>query len=146
VLFEFERASAGNPRLVQNGSITPVGGGAGVTWNLYQYYPQNEKPAGESAPYLYFKAVANQYIGTPTTITTPMAVNTLPYVDSTVSNQPSFVNPKSFQILCPGLDGKFGTYQKDGWPKYPHGTNYTTETSDDMTSFATGSTVNDDVP
>jgi prepilin-type N-terminal cleavage/methylation domain-containing protein len=143
VFYEFDKANPANPagaRLNYTAALAgPPAPGNGVTLNLYQFYCQNDRPVSESAPYLYFKAVAGLYTKDP-------FANTLPFADSTAASQPAFINPKSFQIICPGLDGKFGTYAASGWPQYPAGTTYKTETLDDMTSFATGSTVGDDVP
>ena len=73
-----------------------------------------------------------------------ITIATLPYADSTTSVT-SFVNPKSYQLLCPGMDGKYGVYAKNAWPQYPAGTNYdSTNGQDDMTNFTNGATVADD--
>ena len=137
---------------------TLTGGGvpsSGVTWNLYQYYPQNGQVAGVGAPYLYFKAVAGQYYTT-TAYTIPSVSptqTTLPYADSSTipggSTTPQgYMSPKTYQLLCPGMDGKYGMYSGTGLancPVYPAGTNYDQKNgADDMTSFTNGMTVGDD--
>ena len=70
----------------------------------------------------------------------------MPYADS---NTPStFINPKTYQLLCPGLDGKYGNYNGTAigsCPLYPAGTNYDSANGqDDMTNFTSGATVGDD--
>ncbi len=69
----------------------------------------------------------------------------------------AWMNPRSYQILCPGLDGFFspcssaaskggvyllGTESKDKngryAPIYPDGLNYGTNTQDDITNFSNG--------
>ena len=77
-----------------------------------------------SAPYLYFKAVA---AATPAT-----AVQGGQRLQG---NAAGFVNPTSYQILCPGLDGKYGTTETG--PFYPKvGTNYDQANGlDDMSQF-----------
>ena len=171
----------------------------GYYWNLYRYYPQNDQAITSSpqpSPYLYFKAVAGQY-GTPNTSNPPKLyyanwiqpginpgptgtnVNVTAYKDATsygpASYNPSitvyaWVNPKSYQLLCPGLDGQYGTYNKTSTnasatgplgpdqadanglyaPIYPNGTNYNLVTpgyiNDDMTNFTNNATIFDDMP
>ncbi len=70
-----------------------------------QYLPQNDM--ANSAPYLYFKAVAGAYTGSVQGGTPTAGQNTT-----------------SYQILCPGYDGVYGT-------------------PDDMNNFSTGDTVGD---
>ena len=75
---------------------------------------------------------------------------------------PVWMNAKTFQILCPGLDGSFGNYfgtsggsvsltvggtTITGVPCgfYPSGVNYPPNTPDDITNFTTGATLQDDM-
>ena len=122
----------------------PVAG----TVQLFQYLPQND--LASSAPYLYFKAVAGQYTTTPVSYSsTNTSLKTLPYADSTApSGTTAFVNPKTYQLLCPGLDGNYGQYTTSGQsncPLYPSGSNYDmTNGQDDMSNFTKGPTVGDD--
>ncbi len=102
-----------------------------------KYYPANDKPLNDTdnAPYLYFKAVAGKYTDT-------AVLGGVPYKDSSDPNG-GYVNSKSCQILCPGLDGKYGTKQGD----YPKGDKYDQSYGlDDMTNFTNGATVGDDIP
>ena len=67
----------------------------------------------------------------------------MPYSYSPPSSGP--VNPASYQLLCPGMDGQFGQYGSA--PLYPAGTNYDQKNGlDDMTNFTSGTTVQDDTP
>ena len=98
------------------------------------------------------------------TVAQPIA----PLVDSrqtTLSGgvySPVWMNAKTFQILCPGLDGSFGNYfgtsggsvsltvggtTITGVPCgfYPSGVNYPPNTPDDITNFTTGATLQDDM-
>jgi prepilin-type N-terminal cleavage/methylation domain-containing protein len=148
--FDFQKAT-GNTRFVQintsplsaaSGNLGGTSSGTTVTWNLYQYSPPNNQVG--SAPYLYYKAVAGAYY-----VSTPVQ-NTMPYSDSSASPPTSFINPKTYQLLCPGLDGKFGIYTTaniGGCPQYPAGTNYDQVNGlDDMTNFTSGAIVGDDTP
>ncbi len=133
-------------RFIQSGSLAGAGG-SGVIFNMYEYFPQNDQAPSTSAPYLYFKAVAGQYTGTPVNITTASpAQSTLPYADSAApAASPAFICPSSYQLLCPGMDGKYGKYAANTWPLYPSGSNYDPVNGlDDMTSFTNGGTVGDD--
>jgi prepilin-type N-terminal cleavage/methylation domain-containing protein len=163
VYFDFGRVTT-NPRLVPAAASpndTLTGGGVVTTttvvWNFYQFVPNNGLAQGSSAPYLYFKAVANQYnagLTTPVSITSVTPTQTtLPYVDSnfttttTAASGVVFVNPKTYQLLCPGLDGKYGNYSSgtEPFPLYPSGANYDQANGvDDMTNFTNGPTVGDD--
>ncbi|MGA2259178.1 MAG: hypothetical protein ABSG53_31280, partial [Thermoguttaceae bacterium] len=134
--YDFQKA-LGNPRFIKAGALTGAGDNKTVFWNLYQYLPQNGQ--AQSQPYLYFKAVAGAYY-----TNTPVQ-NTLPYADSTTPT--TFISPKSYQLLCPGMDGKYGAYAANKPPLYPAGTNYDAANGqDDMTSFTNNATVADDIP
>jgi prepilin-type N-terminal cleavage/methylation domain-containing protein len=124
---------------------TRVGPGSGA--GLYVYYPQNDlttpttaPPAAGTAPqpHVYFKAVAAAYTGT--------FNNAQPYVD--VAADPSgatWVNPQSFQLMCPGLDGLYSA-STGGSPHYPKGDNYGQNTYDDITNFTSRAKVESDMP
>jgi prepilin-type N-terminal cleavage/methylation domain-containing protein len=91
--------------------------------NALRYYPNNGKaiPAG-TAPYVYY-AMRNGVYGGAGFGGAPKA-----YMNSTTS----WAKPDSFQVLCPGLDGKYGT-----GGVYPTGP-YSTEGLDDMADFTAG--------
>jgi hypothetical protein len=73
------------------------------------------------------------------------ASTTLPYLDSTTGSPQAYVNPQSFQLLCPGLDGKYGSTTDKNPGQYPKGSNYDPNFGlDDMTNFTKGATVGDD--
>ena len=170
-------------------SLTYSSTAAGVYWNLFRYYPQNDQALSGSpqpSPYLYFKAVAGEYgtttnnnidysywvqpgnnaPGTNTYITAykdATSYGPAPYDNKKVY---AWVNPKSYQLLCPGMDGQYGDVPNgnglngnndpyDGStlklyaPLYPAGTNYSTTPAyinDDMTNFTNGATIGDDMP
>ena len=71
------------------------------------------------------------------------ALNVQPFLDST--SPTTFINPQSYQLLCPGLDGIYGPTTDSNPPQYPSGTNYNPTTGiDDMTNFTQGATVGND--
>ncbi len=138
-----------------NGNTTNL-----VYYNLYQYYPPNSKDmtSGTYMPYVYYKAVPVPS-GSPDTVYT-IAANqnaqqawswqetnlktALPYYDSTAAIAKTFVNPQSYQLLCPGLDGIYGNTGGNP-PLYPAGTNYDQNNGiDDMTNFTQAATVGND--
>ena len=94
--------------------------------------------------FLYFKAVAGAnpvYTNTPFTPSNAGSA-TLPYVSS--ASPSTYINPSSYQLLCPGMDGNFGNYSSA--PQYPAGANYDQKNGlDDMTNFTSGTTVQDDM-
>lgn len=122
--------------------------GAATGWGSRSYYCENGNPVpaavanGEYHPYLYFKAIGGVYAGTWNGIT--------PYYDSKAMKTATqgaisavWMNPNSFQILAPGLDGKY-TPTTDGKPGlYPEGSNYGKKTGDDVTNFSKGRLSND---
>ncbi len=127
-------------------SVGTLSGPSGaVNFSLNQYFPQNgivinNTPA--PSPYLYFKAVAGVYTTTPFTPKNAGSA-TLPYVSSASTS--TYINPSSYQLLCPGMDGNFGNYSSP--PQYPAGGNYDQKNGlDDMTNFTNGTTVQDDTP
>lgn len=177
VILEFDRTRINQTANTNKSGLTPS---TGVFYNLYQYYPPNGKDmtSGTYMPYLYYKAVplptnpppkASVYTTSPTQIAVQQAwswvesnlymqgsvtvLNCQPYVDSTApaSTPPTFVNPQSFQLLCPGLDGIYGgttggSPVGSNPPQYPSGLNYNPSTGvDDMTNFTQGPTVGNDV-
>ncbi len=126
--------------------------------SAYKYYPNNglfslATSASAPAPYLYFAASNGTYpastAGFACTFTaagTNGATATVyPYYDSRLGTSVP-VNPTSFQILCPGLDGAYNTPTPSTPGFYPAGTNYGTNTRDDITNFASGATLGDDIP
>ncbi len=132
--------------------------GSQTNYNLYYYYPPNGKAASSNQPYVYYKAVAVQS-GQPQYSVTPIQPGksanpsgnfTLPYRDSTSNMSPqSFVNSQNYQLLCPGIDGKYGNYSTTGGtnscPLYPSGANYDPNAGvDDMANFTKGPTVGSD--
>jgi hypothetical protein len=148
-------------------SATPnLPSGGGFFYNLYQYYPPNGKDmtSGTYAPYVYYKAVPLPP-GAPSSSTVytiaqnqnaqqgwawppdPNIKYALPYYDSTPPINPpqAFVNPQSYQLLCPGLDGIYGATTDKKPPQYPSGTNYDPNNGiDDMTNFTQGVMVGND--
>jgi prepilin-type N-terminal cleavage/methylation domain-containing protein len=148
VCYEQAGRSTDTTRFNQTGALSGVGG-TGVVWSLFQMFPPNGKDPSSGSPYLYFKAVASNYCtgtgkyqftlpsGTSLGTASPTVYT---YVDSTAGNAP--VNPTTFQLLCPGLDGVYGQAANPNWPS---GTNYDTKFGlDDMTNFTRGQTVSDD--
>jgi prepilin-type N-terminal cleavage/methylation domain-containing protein len=146
------------------------------------------------SPMLYFKAVAGKYSTTESAPASPptnqsefyhrwvqtasgAAAYITPFKDSKTQvyigmvvsggvQTRAWMNPKSCQILCPGVDGMFGvatggtflgsTAQGDSVdaagiyaPIYPDGLNYDSTykyTNDDNTNFMQGSKLQDDMP
>jgi prepilin-type N-terminal cleavage/methylation domain-containing protein len=150
-------------------------------WGLFQYFPKNDKALNDTpqpSPYLYFKAVAGLY-GVPANSAITYAFWTQPGDSAKITafkdaraygpagynagvSAYSWVNSKSYQLLCPGLDGQYGkslngtgalgqdAADANGVfaPLYPDGTNYNMTPayiSDDMSNFA-GGTMADDMP
>jgi prepilin-type N-terminal cleavage/methylation domain-containing protein len=176
--FEFDRTRVNSSPTgniltsgVSKSGLPPGPANSNVYYNLYQYYPPNGKDmtSGTYAPYVYYKAVpvtvASNHVYTDKQIvngTTQLwswqpetslmkagALIALPYLDSTSTTIPqAFVNPQSYQLLCPGLDGIYGATTDTPTPlppKYPSGSNYNqTNGIDDMTNFTQGVTVGND--
>ena len=125
-----------------------------ATWHLFQFFPQNGQNLTSTAPYTYFKALNGSYTPlypcTPppnttltSTATPPLYLTSYAYQSSATSG--SWVNFKTFQLLCPGMDGRYGTPASGPSPVYPAGSNYDQNFGlDDMTNFTTGVTVGDD--
>jgi hypothetical protein len=109
--FDFDRA-----RLRDDGGI-PV------------YLPPNNN--SQSDPYVYFRPDSKgEYHGA--------WKNCRPCRDSFTGG---WVNPKSYQFFCPGMDGKCGS-----GVQYPSGADYDAQRQDDMSNFTSGATLGDDVP
>jgi prepilin-type N-terminal cleavage/methylation domain-containing protein len=130
--FDFDRT-----RVVKDGSGNPV------------FLPQNDMPT--SQPYLYFKAVAGAYGQTATVTVQGTTTNQMAYVDSAAmalagTTTPIWVNPQSFQLMCPGLDGLYSATKDGNPPRYPDGTNYQGNTFDDVTNFTKRAKVESDMP
>ena len=151
-----------------NGSpLTPVGG---------TFILSNGSPPA-SSPYIYFGARNGSYVTSAGSVASclynsPVAgpVYLMPYLDArqTTINftvtppvvqatpPPVWANAKTFQILCPGLDGVFGYPTMVTFPilgttpnlplgLYNTGQNYAKESMDDITNFTTGATLQDDM-
>ncbi len=146
----------------------PVGGVV-----TYKYWPQGA--AGEMAPdtaITYFRAENGNYTINGQTLaanlsnakyypmTGPIASSiVLPAIDTRLSKASVkyvSMNPKSFQILCAGLDVLYsrplpnmywynGTADKIGPYLYPSGENYDAFTQDDITNFSDG-TMGNSIP
>lgn len=164
-----------NTNYKANLNISSSNSSTGVYYNLYFYYPPNGKITNSNGtvtlngqPYVYFKALVGTSAVYPSVPTLKLQVYyqpgsaqlgpnnslqftnaqaALPYLDSTSTSNPQlFVNPQSYQLLCPGLDGIYGGNTTDGsWPRYPSGSNYDPKNGmDDMTNFTNGATVGND--
>ena len=97
-----------------------------------------------NAPFLYFAARAGTY-DDKQQYQISGGSSCRPYIDARVATKagaaPTYINPQTFQILCPGLDGKYGFGRR-----YPTGEDYTIpDQMDDMTNFTKG-TIGDDMP
>jgi hypothetical protein len=101
----------------------------------YTYYPRNGLPAepAHNQPYVYFAARDGSYSNL------SKWGHCRPYVNTLTPN--SYVNPTTFQILSPGLDGRFGTGRD-----YPSGSDYNADNYDDVTNFIKGATLQNDMP
>lgn len=117
-------------------------------WAMYPY----PKPGSPN----YFAALPRKRKTTPSTIIPPSTPGTAvvrPYRASGVaedakvwpSDGKQWLEPAGFQIICPGLDGKFGT---DYVFKHYPDPNYTRadEDKDDLASFSEGSTIEEAIP
>ena len=108
-----------------------------------------------NAPFIYFAARAGTYAADSTQsapwqqfqISTGTGTGlVMPYIDARVpvasGAAPTYINPQTFQILCPGLDGKygFGQYFPTGNPPAGiTGPGYTIpDQMDDITNFTRG--------
>jgi prepilin-type N-terminal cleavage/methylation domain-containing protein len=142
-----------------------------ITNYFLRYFPKNSN--SDSDPYVYFRP--NYYSSTsawtnhaglvepatPKSFTLPVhGAIVMPYCEQTqIQHTPSnlnsvFVNPTTFQILCPGLDGMYwnpntnpatGTAYPTPGNTYPTGDDYTTGQYDDITNFS-GGTLKDAQP
>ena len=118
-----------------------------------QFIPNNGLGVGGTAPYVYFKAIATQYPGSGQVASwaCPLPDGTsatvVPFCDADLSSASNVVwmNPQTYQLLCPGLDGKYGTYNTNNPPDYPTGTRYATTgySLDDLTNFSQSTLGND---
>jgi prepilin-type N-terminal cleavage/methylation domain-containing protein len=105
--------------------------------NNGQFYPNNG--TGVTAhPFLYFKATGGTYSGAYSVAASSGTATTsvTPYVDTRLNNTP--VNPRAFQIICPGMDGIFGTGNH-----FPTGSDYNSNNYDDITNFSNGKLENE---
>ncbi|MFI4874231.1 MAG: type II secretion system protein [Blastopirellula sp. JB062] len=121
-----------------------------------EYYP-----SGVEAPYIYFNS--RSYVNGSAVARFPFDPSGSAFSDvgqarpyfQVLGSTSGFANPKSFQIICAGIDGHFGDYSSDyaGSPNasafkiYPSGLDnssfsdsipYTTDDRDNITNFAQG--------
>lgn len=108
-----------------------------------RYYPDTPlaSEVGQ-APYVYFRnrgntynAQAQRWTYNPPDGTASETVTPIPKWDGTNNAPGDWANYSSFQILCAGLDGKFGTTTDGNVPYYPKGGNYGPEHLDNMANF-----------
>jgi len=106
---------------------------------LFRYLPPNGNL--QSDPYIYFRArLNNQYVGQ----WTGGGATIRPYQDAVAGG---FVNPKTFQILSPGLDGKYWNGQSpQPGVRFPTGDDYNPAQYDDITNFSGGRTLEQNMP
>ena len=146
--------------------------GTRTVTTLFRYIPNNGN--ADSEPYLYFRpnyylanAWANNNYEDPSTHRPkakiwPLDENgnpmngrpiVMPYWDAILAGtmvwtkpEAFWVNPTKFQILCPGLDGKYwsGSNPQPGHA-FPIGSDYISEQYDDITNFS-GGTLKDKMP
>ena len=91
---------------------------------VMQYYP----PRGiDGSPYIYFRGGVKGYDGHPGWLCAK------PYRKS---SDGSWINRDSYQILCPGADGQFGSGNH-----YPDGSDYDDANLDDIANFTQGDTM-----
>ena len=122
-----------NPFDTTNGSRMPL---------LFEFAPEqlrieNGLPvffprtaSGKDEPYVYFRPDAKgAYHGA--------WHNCSPCRDS---NTGEWINPNTYQLFGPGLDGKYGTGMQ-----YPSGADYDEQRKDDMSNFTQGSTLGNDM-
>ena len=147
ISYEFDKTTNAT-RFFSKGPIAgPSNPGGNTNWALWQYFPLNGKDITYNSPFVYFKAVAGQYTAS-SAITLPSgsslpAPTVFAYKDSITPA--AFINPKTYQLLCAGLDGRYGKTTDGNGPLYPAGTNYDQAYgSDDMGNFTQSATVGDD--
>jgi Tfp pilus assembly protein PilE len=97
--------------------------------DVMQYFPPRSKGG---APYVYFRANGKGYDGH------PGWKPARPYRDSVAGK---WIEPATYQILCPGNDEKFGAGNH-----FPGGADYDEANLDDMTSFSKGDTLGRAIP
>jgi hypothetical protein len=90
-----------------------------------QYFPIRREEGGE--PYVYFRGGPKGYDRH------PGWNSAMPYRNS---NTGKWINPDTFQLLCAGCDGKFGSGRL-----YPRGSDYDEYNYDDLANFTDGNTM-----
>jgi hypothetical protein len=100
-----------------------------VEEGVTHFYPPRSR---DGLPYVYFRGGQKGYDGL------PFWGSAKPYRDSA---QGKWIRPESFQILCPGNDGVFGSGNH-----YPGGTDYDQANMDDITNFSHGETLGQQMP
>ncbi len=163
-----------------NGSpLAPIGG----IFNLSNGSPPASSPfvyfVSRNGGYGYLTPLTASGVAVSTCVLSPPTGGTVavaPFVDSRQTTPayssgggpytPVWINAKTFQILCPGLDGNYGDYsgattgatatyvsitvgttavQNVSCGFYPSGVNYPQNTPDDITNFTIGATLQDDM-
>ncbi len=90
-----------------------------------QYFPIRKGEGGE--PYVYFRGGPKGFDNH------PGWNSAMPYRNS---NNGKWINPDTFQLLCAGSDGKFGSGRL-----YPRGGDYDEYNDDDLANFTDGNTM-----
>jgi prepilin-type N-terminal cleavage/methylation domain-containing protein len=109
------------------------------------YFPNNGLGSGTTtnSPYVYFCSQSGSYSQSSSCNTFCSNLQTQatiwPYTLSPSGT--NYVNPNTFQILCCGLDGQFGTYNQ--YPPPPGNT--PKNELDDITNFIKGATMQSDM-
>jgi type II secretory pathway pseudopilin PulG len=113
-----------------------------VVASAYTYFPNNGLGTSTTtnSPYVYFCAQNGTYSSSSScTFTTSSTTSTCkPYIDTRLGSG-VYANATTFQILCPGQDGTYGS-----GVSYPYGSDYTLpQQLDDITNFSTSTLGND---
>ncbi len=114
----------------------------------YLYFPNNGLSANSGAsstapnsPYYYYCAQNGSYT---TTGSGPQPYTFNPSVAAYSSMSGMYVNPNSFQILCPGLDGVYGTSALYP-PTFGGSSPASASQLDDITNFIKGASMKADM-
>ncbi len=142
VLFEFDQSRLRETRVISLGTRELP---------LFEYLP----PGVDGAPYVYFPApYALEVNGSPVvnfhpdvfteSDVYPYRSNRGDFSDPTaIPLDDEWLNPTTFQVIAPGLDGEFGedtVGEGLGFKVYPNGVNYTEGDWDNIANFTDGRT------